>query len=263
MVSTITHEPEQTVVTVTPDAEHAIDALTKCGDALEDIERRRTFAMIPTLGESEHLEGMLDSLLEDPSLDEVWLYLNDIERQWPVHFFERGRRLVLVDADRWPIHRMWNHAIERARCAPQGAELAILNDDLTLSENMVWRVVGAMRGDPDVWIASPDYRAGALDTKGATLRDVHGVWWRGGIAGFAFVVRADRVPNVDEQFEWWGGDQDLVLSIERAGGRAAIVQGVSVVHHSSTTANRHEWTQHAAARDRERIVAKWGESEGW
>lgn len=208
---------------------------------------------IPTLGKSPLLPSMLAGLLRD-HVDLILVYDNGAQPRMVNNF--GPYKCNLIDARGWPFYRMWNDAITFASHWPEG-NLAILNDDLRLTPDTILYLAAALRTSPDIGIVSPNYRrplsAGVEIRPG--LRTVHGVYRNGGISGFAFMVRAETCPLIDEQFEIWYGDDDLVAKIEAQGQRACIVEGLPIEHEESTTLNQTDWVPAAITRDRDRWAA--------
>lgn len=214
---------------------------------------------IPTLGKSPLLWSLLESLLDD-DVDEVWVYDNgmandDRERLWKVGEAS-GDVIMANSAQGESLYGMWNRAITDARDIYGEANLAILNDDVRLAPHTMLYLATALRTS-DIGIVCPNYQR-PLSARGRfeyTLRFVHGTYRNGGIAGFAFMVRAETCPLIDEQFEIWYGDDDLVAKIEAQGQRACIVEGLPIEHEESTTLNQTDWVPAAIARDRDRWAA--------
>lgn len=203
-------------------------------------------AAIATIGESDHLPALVERLLADGAAP-VWLLVNRDGVELPA-FDERVGRVDLVGRT---IYQVWNHAIAHA-----SGPLAILNDDIELGAGALAAAVEVLQ-EYELTAVGFDYEClpGPL-----RLRPTTGTYRLHGISGCAFVVDSDRCPLVDEQFEWWGGDDDLMMTIEKEGGRMGVLEGAHVLHWSGTTARNHEWIPEAIGRDQARMLAKWGTS---
>lgn len=206
-----------------------------------------TTAAIPTIGQSEHLPALVAGLL-DEGVDWVWLLVNRPEADVPGFDSDRVAR---VDLFGQTIYQGWNWAI-RNTLGP----LAILNDDIALGPGALGAVAAALASDDQLGAVGFDYEQLPL----LRLRYTTGTYRHHGISGCAFMVDAARCPLVDEQFEWWGGDDDLMYTIAEQGGRMGVLEGAHVLHWSGTTARNHPWINDAVVRDRERMLAKWGEA---
>lgn len=201
-------------------------------------------AVIATIGESEHLAPLVEQLLAEGA--EVQLLVNRADAKVPSFADERVQRIDLFGQT---IYQVWNWAIRETR-----GPLAILNDDVRLDAGALPAVLDAMAADENLVAVGFDYE----QLPARRLRYCTGTYSQHGISGCAFVVDADRCPLVDEQFEWWGGDDDLMVSIEAAGGSMAVLEGAHVEHWSGTTSRHHDWIHDAVLRDRERMLAKFG-----
>lgn len=186
---------------------------------------------------------------------------------------ERGRfgpRVVVVRRPRATLYQMWNEAWRDALAAGGGGErveLAILNNDIEVAPGFLGHLAHALRAAPDdVWITYPDWRlAPEASTRPHSFTPTRGTWRRGGMSGFAFMLKPEKHleagwPFIDERFEWLCGDGDLVQQMERRGGSAARVEGLGVRHLQRATSRngRNAWTLAAGRRDLERSRRKYG-----
>lgn len=217
---------------------------------------RPLYVAIPTIGESHLLKPLVDDLLADSAIDHILLLINqpDVE----LDDMPASDRLYIALTDGPSIYPGWNTAIRSG--ALVNAWLAILNDDIAfMARNTVSQTAQLLCDYPQYVVMGFDY----TNTRPADPlepRRVHGSYRMGGIGGFAFMVDTSRCPEVDEQFEWWGGDDDLFFQVEDGGGRLGIATGLTVSHVAETTASKHAWTFDARDRDRERLRAKWGKT---
>lgn len=202
---------------------------------------------IPTIGMAPQLPALVDRVYADGA-DHVVLMINRPEAVMGTLDVRAGR----VSLPGWSIYAEWNWAITNY----VDATVVLLNDDVELAPGALGAVVAALASEADLVAVGFDYQ----HLPAVQLRYCRGTYREHGIGGFAFAVKAARCPLVDEQFEWWGGDDDLMYSIERAGGLCAVLEGAHVTHVAETTAIHFPWTHEARARDRARFLAKWGTS---
>lgn len=204
-------------------------------------------AAIATIGESEYLGPLVAHLFAE-GVERVWLLVNRADADVP-RFYDP--RLMRINCFGQTIYQEWNWAIGNT-----SGPLAILNDDIELLPGALAAVEAALVADVELVAVGFDYE----QLPGPRLRYTTGTYRLNGISGCAFMVDADRCPLVDEQFEWWGGDDDLMLAIEAEGGRMGVLEGAHVLHYSGTTARNHPWIHDAVERDKARMLAKWGTS---
>ncbi len=182
-----------------------------------------------------------------------------------------GPRVRVKRRPRATIYEMWNEAWRDALLAGQAGapvELAVLNNDIDVPPGFLGHLAQALRRAPDdVWITYPDWRRVPADGVALTgeLTRTRGTWRRGGMSGFAFMLKPEKHheagwPFIDERFRWLCGDGDLVQQMERRGACAARVDGLPVRHvHRATSANgRNAWTVLAGQRDLALSRAKYG-----
>lgn len=140
----------------------------------------------------------------------------------------------VYDASGLGIHHMWNAGIDEAVRRHGGlADVVILNNDLELGHRFCQRLVGWMRESTALAVS------GNYDRRRVTgVVPVHGICANrydgtGGLAGFAFALRAEWIASgyrFPESLDWYFGDNDLCLSIEKAGGWYGVVGDARVEH---------------------------------
>jgi GT2 family glycosyltransferase len=233
-------------------------------------------AAIPTLENLAGLKPLVEALLSEERVAHILVQDNGLPsegRRWVLErsvSFPDGLRVARDDCAGLGIYQMWNRAWQQTLDSYADAYLLILNDDVTIGTGLVGALASALDNDAGLWIVSPDSRAEF--TPNVTQREtrgVHGTFRHAGIAGWCFMLQArcrwEGVPPIDERFKWWGGDDDLVFSIEDKGGRAAVLDGVGVAHPHETTARNHAWCHEAAyGPDLAHWREKWGHLDaGW
>lgn len=169
----------------------------------------------------------------------------------------------VFDAAGASIHEMWNAGIGEALARHRGlADVVFLNNDLSVGHRFLRGLVAGLRSQPGLMAACGNYDrrpgSGVSPLRGICANRYDGT---GGLAGFAFVLRAEWIATgfrFDESMRWWYGDNDLCLEIEKAGGWYGMVHSASVVHldGGSQTATPDDWAEIIAA-DRAAFEAKW------
>lgn len=203
---------------------------------------------VSTIGCAPQLHNLVAQLVGEGH--QIWLLVN-----------RRDVTLDYTDADtilRWDLPNLnlyatWNHALTLARKLNE-PRLAFLNDDLELAPDALATAAALMTEDPTIAVCGLDYEHRDV----TMLRRCTGSYRHHGIGGFAFIVDPARVPDFDEGYEWWGGDEDFLNTAAAQGNHLAIADGCWVTHEGGVSADRNPWTEDAKVRDRERFLHKWG-----
>lgn len=191
-----------------------------------------------------------------------------------LHLFDNGSEEditpLLQGAPSYTIYRrpgatltqMWNMAWDAVLDAEAGpADLAILNNDITVSPGFLGELSRALRSDDRWWVVGPDTRPSPAGAPTGHTQSVQGIGV-GGMAGWAFMLRAEArrlgLKPVDEQFEWWYGDNDVIMSVRASGYEVGLVEGVVCAHQISATWRDHPELHSQTMIDQQRYNAKWG-----
>lgn len=148
------------------------------------------------------------------------------------------------------ISAMWNLGLTMAYRLG-ATEVAVLNDDVVVPSGWFDRVTrcmfvnGAVVGGSGGTSPIP-----LLCRKGARP----GAGER--VPGFAFILAGFTGLLLDEQFQWWYGDDDLMWRAADLGG-TVLVPGLPVEHRHPNSTTVGELAR-IAGQDRERFAAKWG-----
>jgi hypothetical protein len=221
---------------------------------------------VPSIGKSIYAVGLYRTFLASLTHGPYTILIMDngsggrVESQ----MIEAGldRYATLMNTEGQNISQQWASAFRLARklSIPR---VHIFNDDVVLNSASIPAMTALMHANPHVGICGYDYHIERSLERVAfeRLHYVSGTYREGGIGGFAFCARTDG-PTPDEQFEWWGGDDDLVWQYEASGNwRCAVAIGVPVRHpEPETSAITKPELAAAKSRDRERLLAKWGRS---
>lgn len=235
------------------------------------IHHPQVLAVVPTIGRSPYWPDLLAHLVHDPAVVRVWVSDNSPEltgrRQTEEALRERllPRAKVTHEArEERSIYPAWNSAISLAK-AWRADYVCALNDDIEVASYppLIDELARMMR-EHRLDLASPTYDQDHLPIPISSRVDLtRGTYRHGGIAGFAWMARAETCPLIDPGFQWWGGDDDLALNVERNGGRIGLIRSVGIRHHPSTTANGVPWTSTVLAADREHMIRTWGHQHAW
>jgi hypothetical protein len=229
-----------------------------------------TVVVIPSIGCSDRLEAVIRAA-QHSIADEVFVIENQLvaaPRWMPTawhrinvmesrkeHFFYRNEPEL-------SLYGVWNQAMAIARYDGGECPIAvILNDDIEIPTGSINLMIEALRKFPDYAVVGGDWQTTNLDpVEGAPLAQSYGSMRTGGVPGWAFACRADRC-KVDEQFEWWAGDDDLLHQAMEDGWRIGVQLGAPVRHpEPETSASKFPHLDAAKDRDRLRLVEKWNDS---
>ena len=178
-----------------------------------------------------------------------------------------GDRVAVLHSDArnyqtW-VNLGWSFAAAMVPAGPY--DLVIVNDDVVVIPGSFGRLGRALRsGDWHIVGADHTWRTTDGTAHAEHVRAVSGTYRSGGIPGWCFAVRGELARRgclldggMDEQFEWYYGDDDLVRRVETSGGHVGIAEHVPVDHHHEFSASQVDWPHHAKSRDAVRYHAKW------
>lgn len=223
------------------------------------IEPGKPWVMIPTCGESPHLGALLRKLCPDTA---VTVVINNMTDSREALALMADCVCNGADVKIWEepanIYQIWNWAIQTGQ-EQMVSSVSILNDDIDVPPLSVWWIDGSLRQCESLAVLGWDCdHPGSSDL--GEIRYVSGTYRKHGVPGFAFAVKPHRVPFIDERFNWWGGDDDLILGAAAMGGRLGVLTGCGVAHHTSTSASARPWVYEGVADDRQLLFSKWGDA---
>ena len=221
-------------------------------------------AVIPVKDNLADTQQIVKALLADEACTEVVVIDNGSTpktRRW----LDQSGATVL-DAKGWGIHTMWNLGAAYAAEYHPRAHLLFVNNDVRIEPGSVAAMFDAIEnGPPELVAVCPNYDgrigAGVEWLQGICAERYDGT---GGLSGFCFMVRAEwflggyRFP---EDAMWWYGDNDLLLTIEQAGGKYGMVHAARCTHldgGGKTGDWRSPEMQAQLERDKQAFLRKWG-----
>lgn len=171
----------------------------------------------------------------------------------------------VLDCAGMGIHEMWNAGARWALGRHPKANIAFLNNDIVIGDKFISTMAEALRSDERLVAVCPNY-----DGREAVenLVQVHGICadrydGTGGLAGFAFMVKSEWFQQgweFPEDCKWWFGDNDLVLSIDLAGGWYGMATGTTVEHIDGGSKTG-DWDnpvmQQQLAKDKAAFMRRW------
>ena len=166
----------------------------------------------------------------------------------------------VMDCTGQGIYEMWNRGVRYcAKHADGPFNVAVLNNDLRLGPHCIKRLAQALRADDTLVALSPNYDK----RPGTGVEKRLGTFGAKGMAGFCFMAKGEEMPEFDENYEWWFGDDDFVAQVWTSGKRTGVLLGASVVHLDGGSQTAGDITlpsnpRHATLeRDKARYLEKW------
>lgn len=204
------------------------------------------FAVIPTTGRAV-LNDCLDAI--SPQVDQVVLVAHNcqpdvVDHPALVHYTEKIPNISV----------MWNLGLDRVQeLAQEHHYVAVLNDDAVVPPRWFDAVVDGMTAH-----AASAGSSGWGKPWTQVHREPGPVPLEERMSGFAFILNSGDNLRLDEQFQWWYGDDDLEWRAREASG-VVKVQGHHVDHRypNGTTTGVLE---QVATLDRQRFKRKWGKT---
>ena len=219
--------------------------------------------VIPVKDNLEMTRALIGQLYEQGGYTDILIFDNGSTDPEMVAWLESQPVASVFDASGLNIHEMWNHGVAEAVRRHGGrADVVLLNNDLQIGPRFLRRLIRGLHVDPACAAVCGNYdgrpTVGTVPVFGICAGRYDG---KGGLAGFAFAISAEWVASgyrFPEEMSWWYGDNDLCLSIEKAGGWYGLVSDAGVLHldGGSQTERDPEWEQIVAA-DRAAFEAKW------
>ena len=233
----------------------------------------KTVVVIPTISNLEGLWRLVTQLLykDSRSLREILIYDNGMEED-KAHImwgWENFSELITIrPATGASIYEMWNRGLDHAQRMEvyfkEELNVFFLNDDVQIYPGTVKILDGVLHSRPDYGAVCPDYGLTLDNPQQIEPVEVTSTFGAGGLAGFAFMRRAKLldVPEFDENFGWWYGDDDFVKNLEKAHYKAVKVKGLPVEHVGGASSANTPNMQSKIAADNNYFNRKWGENRG-
>lgn len=259
--------------TIEPEALDANDAVW-----MGRSKPAKVAAVIPVKDKLELTTHVVEQLWADPSVSHIIIVDNgsadggrgsrslavgDEDHPWA----DDDHCMTWVNGEGMNIHEMWNRGIAEALEYDAGiTAVAVLNNDLDLGPEAITTCARALVMHPEYAAVCPNY-----DGRPMYVGQIHPTGMEicagrydgtGGLAGFAMVIAADFLTGYrfPEDMTWWYGDNDLVLSVAKAGRKCGIVGGADIVHLDGG-GQTGDWMspemREVTAADREVFLAKW------
>lgn len=224
-----------------------------------------TVAVIPVKDRLELTRNLLEQLLAEDAGTQVVVVDNGSTDGTRAYLDGLGDKVTVLDMPDVGIHDMWNAGAEHALALSPKANIAFLNNDITLSPGALSALAGVLRTHPQLVAVSPNYDGRHVDGDYQPVTDICAGRYdgTGGLAGFAFMVKGEwfaagyRFPT---DCKWWYGDNDLVLHLTHNGVQVGITDAAQVTHLNGGSGTG-DWDDPAMAAqlaaDRDAFLARW------
>jgi len=229
----------------------------------------KNYVVLPFKDEPQLTANVLNDLHRQGDVERVYAINNGSSKEsidFLLDEIEEGVAFKELQIPTLPdagIYEMWNYGWRMAQEAAKGpCNIAFLNNDIIIPPQFLTTLAKHLREDDDCWVTYPDYDAswGDFDASILYSKATKGTYQHGGMSGWAFMLKGEApIPYVDEQFEWWYGDDDIVRNVTAQGKKVCRVVGLPLKHINEATARNgeNEWTHQAKNRDTARFKKKW------
>lgn len=162
--------------------------------------KQKVDVIIPTKSNFSGLYQLIDSLQGDDSIGEVVVIAHGENAYNTLLPMSPGRFTLLTMSIDHSLHQMWNMGMDYFSKSPN--YLAIINDDVVLTDKALDKVATLLFEDPSIGLVSPWSDINFKDKFANTT----------GFAGFCMVLNNElsKKWRFDERMKWWFGDTDII-----------------------------------------------------
>lgn len=208
-------------------------------------------ACIPTIGLSPDLDGIVEYLRH--RIDRVELYVNSVGVPDHVGVYEAHKNVYVLHRPGRNIYQEWNEGVLRAGI--DEAYCLVLNDDIVLPDGFEISMHDALDGHQGYGLLGVAGTTAVNQPPYGVSPVSHQAGNRYSFSAWAYIARPEAWPVIDESYEIWYGDDDLIWKVNESHWGVGMLHGVGVEHHVSTTIRQQPWTVEAAGRDGQRWTA--------
>jgi GT2 family glycosyltransferase len=200
---------------------------------------------------------LLDSYLNDPDIDKVWIFDNGHKQEDAnllVRECSKRDRSIYVDTRGLTLAQQWNKAILDAEKI--NSYLIISNDDIEIFGNVGKQLAEVLQSSEDIAITYP-----GSNISGSEPVETKGTFGDGGMRGDCFMIKPHIFKDmlVDERFTYWGLDDDLARSAENSGYKQFRVYrcAMSSDMQGTSLTEGFEWMLESRSDDIKLLKEKW------
>lgn len=198
---------------------------------------RSNLVAIPTIINPERVVNLAKEYAKQNAVTSVYILDNghkDISLI--VEALVDEEKITVIPTHGMKLYAQWNWAMQIAQVFSFDT-VTISNDDLEIDNNLIQKLEDALFSDEDCWITYPANKS-QHNKLGFTMQ-THGTKADGGMDGCCFMIKVDAMyqglPPIDENFIWWGGDDDLAMNVERLNKKQFRVLNAWVDHQNEGT----------------------------
>jgi len=173
--------------------------------------------IIPNKSNVEDFNNLVKCLHEDPAVDEIVVVADGDEAHNRISSTVPVPVTLLRVKKSIGLHTMWNLGMNHLRGSNK--HLAIINDDVSISNDTVSKLVEVLDSNPDIGLLTPASDHSVIDYFIPSTS----------FAGYFMLLSKDLVDEwrFDENMKWWYGDVDVILWVNKTKGRQTGITGVS------------------------------------
>lgn len=212
---------------------------------------KKANAIIPTKSNFDDLYSLIGNLQRDEAVDQI-VVIADGSNAYGILSQTLPEEVVLLFVPLASgIHKMWNMGMDYLKGS--GLHLAIVNDDVHLTENAMSTICDLLERRPEIGLVNPS----------PNQNETEEFIGSEGFGGFCMVLAADLVDEwrFDERMMWWYGDNDVIVWTSRVKKRLTGYTGLchGLNNRSATIVNDPPPNFHADINnDAKLFQEKWG-----
>jgi len=172
--------------------------------------------VIPTKSNFEGLFNLLDSIKNDPVLGQVVIIADGDTAYATLEPLSKTYNFVLLQVPLGiGIHKMWNMGMDQVQ--PNNRHIAIINDDVVLSENALSISCEILENDNTIGLLCPSADITFQEYFTPTSN----------FAGFCMIMPPELISQwrFDENMKWWYGDDDVKAWVSKIANKRIGITG--------------------------------------
>lgn len=162
-------------------------------------------AIVPCKINFDGLEALVNNLHSDKGVGEIVVIADGDKAHETITSRITVPMTLLSVPESIGLHVMWNKGIDKV--VNNNRHVAIINDDVTISNNSMSIAASLLDKRPDIGLVSPCNDLSVTEEFIQTT----------GFAGFCMVVNKKLIKEwrFDERMMWWYGDSDIITWVNR------------------------------------------------
>ena len=198
---------------------------------------RANLVAIPTIIKPERVVALAKEYAKQDAVTSVYILDNGHKDvSLIVDALVDDEKITVIPTHGMKLYAQWNWAMQIAQ-ALSFDTVTISNDDIEIENHLIQKLEDGLFSDDDCWVTYPASKS-QYSKLGFTIQ-TRGTKADGGMDGCCFMVKVDALynglPFIDENFIWWGGDDDLAMNIERLNKKQLRVVNAWIDHQNEGT----------------------------